>query len=60
MTTAITLDGSPAGRIMMNWQSECEVSGILAGVGGHLLEGTARKLTEQFWLDFAERCARAA
>jgi carbon monoxide dehydrogenase subunit G len=60
MTTAITLDGSPAGRVMMNWQSECEVSGILAGVGGHLLEGTARKLTEQFWLDFAERCARAA
>jgi len=60
MTTAIRLDGSLAGRTTMNWHSDCEVSGILASVGGHLLEGTARKLTEQFWLDFASRCAHAA
>ena len=60
MTTAIRLDGSLADRTTMNWHSDCEVSGILASVGGHLLEGTARKLTEQFWLDFASRCAHAA
>ena len=60
MTTAIRLVETPAGRTTMNWESDCEVSGILASVGGHLLEGTARKLTEQFWLDFATRCARAA
>jgi len=60
MTTAIRLDETPAGHTMMHWHSDCEVSGILASVGGHLLEGTARKLTEQFWLDFASRCARAA
>jgi carbon monoxide dehydrogenase subunit G len=59
MTTAITLDEPVAGHTMMNWRSDCEVSGILAGVGGYLLEGTARKLTEQFWLDFADRCTRA-
>jgi carbon monoxide dehydrogenase subunit G len=43
----------------MHWHSDCEVSGLLSSVGGHLLEGTARKFTEQFWLDFATRCARA-
>lgn len=60
MTTAIRLEETVAGRTTMNWQSECEVSGILASVGGHLLESTARKLTEQFWLDFANRCAGIA
>ena len=60
MTTAIRLDEGAPGVTTMHWQSDCEVSGILASVGGHLLEGTARKFTEQFWLDFAARCARAA
>ncbi len=60
MTTAIRLDETAAGSTAMTWQSDVEVSGLLASVGGHLLEGTARKFTEQFWLDFAARCARAA
>lgn len=60
MTTLIRLEETAGGGTTMNWQSDCEVSGILASVGGHLLEGTARKFTEQFWLDFAARCARAA
>jgi len=59
VTTSIELAEAVAGRATMNWKSECDVSGILASVGGHLLEGTARKLTEQFWQDFAARCARA-
>ena len=59
VTTAIDLVEAVAGRTMKNWQSDCDVSGVLAGLGGHLLEGTARKHTEQFWLDFAARCARA-
>lgn len=60
MRTAIRLEEAKSGLTTMNWHSDCEVSGILANLGGHLLEGTARKLTEQFWLDFAARCARAA
>ena len=48
-----------AGRTTMTWQSDCAVSGLLAGLGVHFLEGTARKHTEKFWLDFATRCARA-
>jgi carbon monoxide dehydrogenase subunit G len=31
------------------------VSGTVANVGARLLEGTARRLTELFWTDFAER-----
>ena len=56
---AIHLVEAAAGRTTMTWQSDCDVSGILAGLGVHFLEGTARKHTEQFWLDFADRCARA-
>jgi len=44
----------------MHWQSECEVGGALASIGGLLLDGMARKLTEQFWLDFARRAGAAA
>jgi carbon monoxide dehydrogenase subunit G len=31
------------------------VEGTLAGVGARLVEGVARRLTERFWEDFAER-----
>lgn len=60
VTTVIELVEAAPGRTTMNWQADCEVGGMLAGMGGHLLEGTARRITEQFWLDFAGRCARAA
>jgi carbon monoxide dehydrogenase subunit G len=60
VSTTIDLVGAAAGHTTMNWQSECEVSGLLAILGGHLVEATARKLTEQFWTDFGDRCARAA
>jgi carbon monoxide dehydrogenase subunit G len=39
----------------LNWSATSEVSGTVASVGARLMEGTARKLTEQFWTDFARR-----
>jgi uncharacterized protein len=39
----------------LNWSATSEVSGTVASVGARLMEGTARKLTEQFWTDFAQR-----
>jgi carbon monoxide dehydrogenase subunit G len=39
----------------LNWSATSEVSGTVASVGARLMEGTARKLTEQFWTDFAHR-----
>jgi carbon monoxide dehydrogenase subunit G len=34
------------------------VRGTVASVGGRLLKGTAKKLTESFWEKFAERVAK--
>ena len=56
---AIDLTEPAPGRTVMSWTSESEVSGTVASVGGRLLEGTARKLTEQFWQDFARRVSAA-
>jgi uncharacterized protein len=43
------------GKVRLNWSATSEISGTVAGVGARLMEGTARKLTEQFWTDFARR-----
>jgi uncharacterized protein len=39
----------------LNWSAACEASGTVASIGTRLLEGAARRLTEQFWTDFAQR-----
>jgi carbon monoxide dehydrogenase subunit G len=44
-----------SGSSQLNWSATSEVSGTVASVGARLMEGTARKLTEQFWTDFARR-----
>ena len=47
------------GGTRLNWEADTEVSGTVAGIGARLLEGAARKLTEQFWTDFAEAAGAA-
>jgi carbon monoxide dehydrogenase subunit G len=44
----------------LHWTAETLVEGTLAGVGARLVEGVARRLTERFWEDFAERVEREA
>lgn len=39
----------------LHWKAETAVEGALAGIGARLVEGVARRLTERFWEDFAER-----
>jgi carbon monoxide dehydrogenase subunit G len=56
----IRLTEPTPGRTVMAWTSESDVSGTVASVGGRLLEGTAKKLTEQFWQDFARRVGEGA
>jgi carbon monoxide dehydrogenase subunit G len=56
---AIDLTETAPGITRMAWISESEVSGTVASVGGRLLEGTAKKLTEAFWTDFAKRVSAA-
>jgi len=52
-------DGGP-GRSRLNWSATSEVSGTVASVGARLMDGAARKLTEQFWSDFAHRVGEEA
>ena len=55
----VTLEDIDAGT-RLNWEADTEVSGTVASIGARLLESTARKLTEQFWNDFAEAADAAA
>jgi carbon monoxide dehydrogenase subunit G len=55
VVSALHLEDAGGGRTRLNWTATSEVSGTVASVGARLLEGTARRLTEQFWTDFARR-----
>jgi uncharacterized protein len=51
----VRLEDTGNGHTRLNWSAVSTLSGTVASVGGRLLEGTARKLTEEFWTDFARR-----
>lgn len=55
VVSSMELTEAGPGRSRLNWSATSEVSGTVASVGARLMEGTARKLTEQFWTDFARR-----
>ena len=55
VVSALQVEDAGNGRTRLNWSATSDVSGTVASVGARLLEGTARKLTEQFWTDFARR-----
>jgi carbon monoxide dehydrogenase subunit G len=42
----------------LSWSATCQVSGAVASIGARLMEGAARRLTEQFWTDFARRVSQ--
>ena len=54
----LRVDDAGSGGTQLNWSATSEVSGTVASVGARLMEGTARKLTEQFWTDFAKRVSQ--
>ncbi len=51
----LRLEDADPEKTRLNWSATSEVSGTVASVGARLLEGTARRLTEEFWTDFARR-----
>jgi carbon monoxide dehydrogenase subunit G len=55
VVSALQVEEADSGRTRLNWSATSTVSGTVAGVGSRLLEGTARRLTEEFWTDFAQR-----
>ncbi|MEO6056177.1 MAG: carbon monoxide dehydrogenase subunit G [Gemmatimonadales bacterium] len=55
VVSALHLEDGSGGTTRLNWSATSEISGTVASVGARLLEGTARRLTEEFWTDFARR-----
>lgn len=53
--STIDLEALSPTRTRMTWTAESDIGGAIASIGGPLVEGAARKLTEQFWSDFARR-----
>lgn len=58
-TTFALSDGGP-GIIKLEWTALSDVGGTVASVGARLLEGTARRLAESFWADFAAKVTESA
>ena len=55
VVSALRLEDAGADRTRLDWAATSDLNGTVASVGGRLLEGTARRLTEGFWTDFARR-----
>jgi carbon monoxide dehydrogenase subunit G len=55
VVSALQVEDAGDGRTRLNCSAISDMSGGVASIGGRLLEGTARRLTEQFWTDFAHR-----
>lgn len=51
--TTFELTEVEPGTVKLAWHANSDVGGTVASVGARLLEGTARKLAEEFWDDFA-------
>ena len=60
VTASMHLEEPSPGQVRLNWVADNDVSGTVASVGARLLEGTSKKLIEQFWTDFALRVQEEA
>jgi carbon monoxide dehydrogenase subunit G len=58
VVSKLQVDDAGSGGTQLKWSATSEVSGTVASVGARLMEGTARKLTEQFWTNFAQRVSQ--
>lgn len=48
--------GAPSPNLtLLDWTATVEIDGMLAGLGSPFVDGIARKLTSDFWTDFARR-----
>lgn len=53
--SSVRLESTGSGRTRLHWTATTTVGGAVASLGGRLLEGIARRMTEDFWADFARR-----
>ena len=59
-TTSFRLEELGPKLVRLHWTADADVGGTVASVGARLLEGTARRLTEEFWQDFADQVSAAS
>lgn len=57
VVSSIEIQDAGPNTVRLNWSATSEFSGPVGGIGARLMEGAARRLTEQFWADFARRVA---
>lgn len=60
MVSDIHVEDAAPGRVRLRWRAASSITGALTGVGSRIMEGVARRLTSQFWENFAARVARDA
>ena len=53
--SSVRLEPLADDRTRLHWAATTTISGAVASLGPRLLEGIARRLTEDFWTDFARR-----
>jgi len=58
VSTDLEIEPVAPNRSRLKWRATSEVRGTVASVGARLLTGTAKKLTETFWQQFADRVAQ--
>ena len=51
----IAIMDAGAGRARLEWSATTGLSGTIVRAGSRVVEGIARKLTEEFWEDFGRR-----
>jgi uncharacterized protein len=55
VVSSVRLEEAGNGRTRLEWSATSNLSGTVASLGARLLEGIARRLTVEFWTDFARR-----
>ncbi|HZO26074.1 MAG TPA: carbon monoxide dehydrogenase subunit G [Chloroflexota bacterium] len=49
MMTVMTLGDAGEGRTLLHWEADVSVKGVIASVGGRLIQGAADKVTQQLF-----------
>jgi uncharacterized protein len=57
--STVRLEPLGKGRTRLHWVATSSISGTVASLGPRLVEGAARRLSEEFWSDFARRVSES-
>jgi carbon monoxide dehydrogenase subunit G len=59
VVSALRIEEAGNQHTRLRWSATSDLNGTVARVGGRFLEAAARRLTEEFWTDFAMRVSAA-